>query len=325
MSKDKDLAKVLADLKRGADITVSRLGDMEFEAIERFSTGSLLLDKALGGGLPKGRIVEIWGYEASGKTMLTLHAISEVQKTGGTCAFVDAEHAFNPEFAENLGVDTGALLFTQPDSGEQGLEAVEKLLPHADLIVVDSVANLVPKAILEGDFEKASMGVHARMMSTALKKLTGAASRHGCTIIFINQVREKIGVMFGNPDTTTGGNSLKFYASVRLEMTRTSFNKVGDQVVGHRARVRVRKNKTAAPHKQAEFDIYYGHDGVTGIDKYGEVLDVCLDAGIIEKSGAWFTIGGQRAQGRTAARDLIANDPELYESLRKDAVEMLSP
>lgn len=294
---------------------IMKLGDDKIEAIEAISTGSLSLDVALGiGGFPKGRIVEIYGPESSGKTTLAIHAIAETQKSGGIAAFIDAEHAFDRFYAENLGVDTENLYISQPDNGEQALEITENLIRSGaiDLVVVDSVAALTPKAEIEGEMGDSKMGLQARLMSQALRKLTGTISKTGCCCIFINQLREKIGVMFGNPETTTGGNALKFYASVRLDIRRAGQIKVADEVVGNNVRVKVVKNKVAPPFRKAEFDIMYGE----GISKQGEIIDLGVAHGIINKSGSWFSYGDTKlGQGRDAVKGLMADNPELAEEV----------
>ena len=292
--------------------SVMKLGDKgKIVEIESYSTGSLGLDLALGiGGLPKGRIVEIYGPESSGKTTLTLHCVAEEQKKGGVCAFVDAEHALDPQYARKLGVDLDELLISQPDTGEQALEIIDTLVRSGavSMVVVDSVAALTPKSELEGDMGDSSVGVHARLMSKAMRKLTGSINRSGCTVIFINQIRMKIGVMFGSPETTTGGNALKFYASVRLDIRRTGSVKDRDEVVGNTTKVKVVKNKVAPPFKQVEFDIMYGE----GISKRGELIDMGVKAGIVEKSGSWFSYGDERiGQGRENAKTYLKDHPEI--------------
>ncbi len=295
--------------------TVMKLGDSQVEHIESISTGSLGLDIALGiGGLPKGRVVEIYGPESSGKTTLAIHAIANVQKTGGIAAFIDAEHAFDRFYAEKLGVDTQSLLISQPDNGEQALEIVENLIRSGavDLVVVDSVAALTPKAEIEGEMGDSRMGLQARLMSQALRKLTGTINKTGCCCIFINQLREKIGVMFGNPETTTGGNALKFYASVRLDIRRVSQIKDGDVVSGNRARVKVIKNKVAPPFRQAEFDIIFGE----GISKVGEIIDIGVEKGIIKKAGSWFSYEDTKlGQGRDSVKQLFLENPDLADEI----------
>lgn len=297
-------------------------GDNKID-VETIPTGSVSLDLALGGGIPKGRIIEIYGPESSGKTTLTLHAVAEVQKSGGTAAFIDAEHALDPAYAKRLGVDIEKLLVSQPDSGEQSLEIVETLVRSnaVDLVVVDSVAALVPQAEIEGDMGDSHMGLQARLMSQALRKLTGIISRSKCTVIFINQLRMKIGVMFGNPETTTGGNALKFYASVRMDIRRTSQIKVGEDVIGNRVRVKVVKNKIAPPFRQAEFDIMYNQ----GISTEGDILDLATDKGIVEKAGAWFAYGGENiAQGREAAKQYLKDNPKVLKEIDKKVREASS-
>jgi recombination protein RecA len=290
-------------------------GDNKID-IETTPTGSVSLDLALGGGIPKGRIVEIYGPESSGKTTLTLHAIAELQKLGGVAAFVDAEHALDPAYAKRLGVDIEKLLVSQPDSGEQALEIVETLVRSnaVDMVVIDSVAALVPQAEIEGDMGDSHMGLQARLMSQALRKLTSIISRSKCTVIFINQLRMKIGVMFGNPETTTGGNALKFYASVRMDIRRASQIKTGEEIIGNRVRVKVVKNKIAPPFRQAEFDIMYNH----GISKEGDILDLATEKGIVEKAGAWFAYGGENiAQGREAAKQYLSDNPKVLSEIDK--------
>jgi recombination protein RecA len=303
--------------------TVMKLGDAVVEEIDAISSGSLGLDLALGvGGYPRGRVVEIYGPESSGKTTLSLHAIAEVQKTGGIAAFIDAEHAFDKFYAENLGIDTDNLIISQPDHGEQALEITENLIRSGaiDLVVIDSVAALTPKSEIEGEMGDSKMGLHARLMSQALRKLTGTISKTKCTVIFINQLREKIGVMFGNPETTTGGNALKFYASVRLDIRRRTQLKDGDKVIGNMTKVKVVKNKVAPPFQVAEFDIMYGK----GISKTGEILDLGVEYGIVKKSGSWFSYNDTKlGQGRDSVKGVIADNPELAEELEtkiKDAI-----
>ncbi len=304
--------------------SVMRLGQREQAIeIESVSTGSLALDIALGiGGLPRGRVVEIYGPESSGKTTLTLHAVAEAQKAGGTCAFIDAEHALDPGYARKLGVDTDNLLISQPDTGEQALEIADTLVRSGviDVVVIDSVAALVPKAELEGEMGDSLPGLQARLMSQALRKLTGSISRSKCMVIFTNQIRSKIGVMFGSPETTTGGNALKFYASIRIDVRRIGAVKDKDEIVGNQTRVKVVKNKMAPPFKVVEFDIMYGE----GISKTGELVDLGVKAGLVEKSGSWFSYGEQRiGQGRENAKLFMKENPataqELEDALRKRA------
>jgi recombination protein RecA len=294
-----------------------KLGDTAIEPIEVISTGSLGLDIALGvGGLPKGRVIEIYGPESSGKTTLAIHAIAECQKNGGIAAFIDAEHAFDKYYAKKLGVDVENLLISQPDNGEQALEIADNLIRSGaiDIIVIDSVAALVPKSEIEGEMGDSKMGLQARLMSQALRKLTGTISKTGCCCIFINQLREKIGVMFGNPETTTGGNALKFYASVRLDIRRVSQIKDTDEVSGNRVKVKIVKNKVAPPFRIAEFDIMFGE----GISKAGEIIDLGVEYEIIKKSGSWFSYGETRlGQGRDAVKQLILDNPELMEELEE--------
>lgn len=296
--------------------TVMKLSDQKVNDIPAVSTGSLSLDIALGiGGLPRGRVVEIYGPESSGKTTLTMHAIAEAQKAGGTAAFIDAEHAFDPSYARKLGIDVDNLLIAQPDNGEQALEIADQLISSGaiDIIVIDSVAALVPKGELEGDMGDSKVGLHARLMSQALRKLTGTINKTNCLCIFINQLREKIGVMFGSPETTTGGNALKFYASVRLDIRRIGQIKEDkDNVTGNRTKVKVVKNKVAPPFKVVEFDIIYGQ----GISKVGEIVDLGVDMGIIGKSGSWFSYDGNKiGQGREAVKTLLLDNPELADQI----------
>jgi recombination protein RecA len=296
--------------------SIMQLGDDHKIDVATFSTGSLGLDIALGGGIPKGRIIEVYGPESSGKTTLTLHAVAEIQKQGGTAAFIDAEHALDPAYAERIGVDVANLLVSQPDNGEQALEIVETLVRSnaVDLIVIDSVAALVPQAEIEGDMGDAHMGLQARLMSQALRKLTGVINKSKCTVIFINQLRMKIGVMFGNPETTTGGNALKFYASVRMDIRRISQIKTADSVIGNRVKVKVVKNKIAPPFREAEFDIMYN----LGISKAGETLDLAVAKDIVGKSGAWFEYNDAKiGQGREAAKQYLLDNPKVLAEIDK--------
>ncbi len=305
--------------------TVMKLDDQKVMDVPAISTGSLGLDIALGiGGIPRGRVTEIYGPESSGKTTLTMHMIAEAQKAGGLAAFIDAEHAFDKGYAEKLGIDTENLLISQPDNGEQALEIAEHLIRSGaiDIIVIDSVAALVPKAELEGEMGESKMGLQARLMSQALRKLTGTISKTGCACIFINQLREKIGIMFGNPETTTGGNALKFYASVRLDIRRIGqIKESSDDITGNRVKVKVVKNKVAPPFKVVEFDIMYGR----GISKSGEIVDIGVELNVIQKSGSWFSYSGNKlGQGRDAVKQLIEDNPELMEDLEKRIKEKLS-
>ncbi len=296
--------------KQFGDGAIRRLGDTKTVDVELISGGALSLDIALGGGYPKGRIIEIYGPESSGKTTLTLHAIAEMQRSGGTAAFVDAEHALDPAYARRLGVDTDNLLVAQPDNGEQALEIVETLVRSnaVDLVVVDSVAALVPQAEIEGEMGDSHMGLQARLMSQALRKLTGIINKSNTIVIFINQIRMKIGVMFGNPETTTGGNALKFYASVRMDIRRTGQIKSGEEIIGNRTKVKIVKNKIAPPFRVAEFDIMYNE----GISRTGDVLDLAVLHNIVEKSGAWFGYGeGKIGQGREASKQYLADNPTV--------------
>lgn len=300
--------------------SIMKMGDSHAVPVECIPTGSISLDLALGGGIPKGRVIEIYGPESSGKTTLTLHAIAEIQKQGGTAAFIDAEHALDPAYAKRIGVDVENLLLSQPDNGEQALEIVETLVRSnaVDLIVVDSVAALVPRAEIEGDMGDSHMGLQARLMSQALRKLTGVISRSHATVIFINQIRMKIGVMFGNPETTTGGNALKFYASVRCDIRRIGQIKQGDAVIGNRTRVRVVKNKIAPPFREAEFDIMYNK----GISRSGDILDLATTRDIVEKAGAWFAYNDAKiGQGREAAKAYLEENPKVMDEIAKKVRE----
>lgn len=297
--------------------SVMRMGEVQAQKMDTISTGSLGLDIALGiGGLPKGRVVEIYGPESSGKTTLTLQAIAQCQKQGGTAAFIDAEHALDPVYAEALGVDLDSLLVSQPDTGEQALEICDMLVRSGavDLVVIDSVAALTPKAEIEGDMGDSHMGLQARLMSQALRKLTGNIKRTNCMVIFINQIRMKIGVMFGSPETTTGGNALKFYASVRLDIRRIGAVKQGDEIVGNETRVKVVKNKVAPPFKQTEFQILYGK----GTSKMGEIIDLGVKQGIVDKAGAWYSYNGDRiGQGKAKVADFLTTNPEIADDIEK--------
>ena len=305
--------------------TVMKLSDEKVMDVPAISTGSLGLDIALGiGGIPKGRVIEIYGPESSGKTTLSMHCIAEAQKAGGLAAFIDAEHAFDKSYAERLGIDTENLLISQPDNGEQALEITEQLIRSGaiDIVVVDSVAALTPKAELEGEMGDSKMGLQARLMSQAMRKLTGAINKSGCSCIFINQLREKIGVMFGNPETTTGGNALKFYASVRLDIRRIGQIKDGpDNIIGNRVKVKVVKNKMAPPFRVIEFDLMYGE----GISKVGEVLDLAVEMEIVKKAGSWFSYDGNKlGQGRDTVKGLLKDNPELMEDVESKIKEKLS-
>ena len=299
---------------------VMKMDDKHKVNVEVISTGSFGLDLALGvGGFPRGRIVEIYGPESSGKTTVALHTIAEAQKKGGICAFIDAEHAFDKSYAEKLGIDTANLLISQPDDGEQALEIADNLVRSGaiDVLVIDSVAALVPRAELEGDMGDSKVGLHARLMSQALRKLTGTIHKTGCVAIFINQLREKIGVMFGNPEVTTGGNALKFYASIRLDIRRNAQIKDGDEVIGNRTKVKVAKNKVAPPFRVVEFDIMYGK----GISRVGEVLDIAVDANIVQKSGSWFSYDGTKlGQGRDTVKALLEDNPELLADIESKII-----
>ncbi|MEI9913479.1 MAG: recombinase RecA [Candidatus Saccharibacteria bacterium] len=300
--------------------SIMKLGESANAVVETVPTGSISLDLALGGGLPKGRVVEIYGPESSGKTTITLHTIAEIQKLGGTAAFIDAEHALDPSYAKRIGVDIENLLLSQPDNGEQALEIAEALVRSnaVDVVVIDSVAALVPRAEIEGDMGDSLPGLQARLMSQALRKLTGVISRSNTTVIFINQIRMKIGVMFGNPETTAGGNALKFYASVRMDIRRIGQIKQGDKVIGNRTRIKVVKNKIAPPFKEAEFDIMYNQ----GISKAGDILDLAAARDIVEKSGAWYAYKGEKiGQGREATKAYLDKNPKVRDEIAKAVVD----
>ena len=315
------MSKIEKDFGKGS---IMKLGDENVEKVEVIPTGSISLNAALGvGGFPKGRIIEIYGPESSGKTTLAIHAIAEAQKSGGIAAFIDAEHAFDRFYAEKLGVDTSTLLISQPDNGEQALEIADQLIRSAavDIIVIDSVAALTPKEEIEGEMGDNVVGLHARLMSQALRKMTSTLSKTNTTCIFINQLREKIGVMFGNPETTTGGNALKFYSSVRLDIRRVTSIKDGDNVIGSQVRVKVVKNKVAPPFRKAEFEITFGE----GISKVGEIVDLGVEYGIIQKSGSWFSYNETRlAQGRDAVKNVIKDNPELAEEIEAKIMDAIS-
>ena len=336
MAKAKEIKEVNSDKLKALQATMERmdkqygkgavmkLGDKAIADIDVIPSGSLTLDLALGvKGYPKGRVVEIYGPESSGKTTLTIHAIAECQKQGGICAFIDAEHAFDAIYAKNLGVDVDNLIISQPDNGEQALEIADNLIRSGaiDLIIIDSVAALTPKAEIEGEMGDSQMGLQARLMSKALRKLTASISKANTCCIFINQLREKIGLMFGNPETTSGGNALKFYSSIRLDIRRSTQIKGGEEVTGNRTRVKVVKNKVAPPFRKAEFDIMYG----LGISKTGEILDIAVDKNIVKKSGSWFSYGETKlGQGRDAVKELIGDNPELMDELETKIYEMLA-
>jgi len=315
------MSKIEKDFGKGS---IMRMGDEQIENVDVIPTGSIGLNAALGvGGYPKGRIIEIYGPESSGKTTLAIHAIAEAQKAGGIAAFIDAEHAFDRFYAQKLGVDVDNLLISQPDNGEQALEIADQLIRSAaiDIIVIDSVAALTPKKEIEGDMGDSAVGLHARLMSQALRKVTSTIAKTNTTCIFINQLREKIGVMFGNPETTTGGNALKFYASVRLDIRRVTSIKDGDQVIGNQVRVKVVKNKVAPPFRKAEFEITFGE----GISRIGEIVDLGVEYGIIKKSGSWFSYGDSKlAQGRDATKQLLKDNPELCDELEAQIMEKLT-
>jgi recombination protein RecA len=324
MDKSKALEAALQQIERSyGKGSIMKLGEGQVVEIEAVSTGSLGLDIGLGiGGLPKGRVIEIYGPESSGKTTLALHCVAEAQKSGGQCAFIDAEHALDPVYANKLNVDIDEMLISQPDNGEQALEIADTLVRSGavSVVVIDSVAALTPRAEIEGDMGDAQMGLHARLMSQAMRKLTGSISKSGCMVIFINQIRMKIGVMFGSPETTTGGNALKFYASVRLDIRRIGSIKDRDEVIGNQTKVKVVKNKVSPPFKVVEFDIMYGE----GISKMGEIIDLGVKAGVVEKSGSWFSYGDQRiGQGRENAKQFLRDNPDMAEAIeqavRRDA------
>ena len=315
------MSKIEKDFGKGS---IMRMGDEQVEHVDVIPTGSIGLNAALGvGGYPKGRIIEIYGPESSGKTTLAIHAIAECQKAGGIAAFIDAEHAFDRFYAQKLGVDVDNLYISQPDNGEQALEIADQLIRSAaiDIIVIDSVAALTPKKEIEGDMGDSAVGLHARLMSQALRKVTSTIAKTNTTCIFINQLREKIGVMFGNPETTTGGNALKFYASVRLDIRRVTSIKDGDNVIGNQVRVKVVKNKVAPPFRKAEFEITFGE----GISKIGEIIDLGVEYGIIKKSGSWFSYQDSKlAQGRDATKQLLKDNPELCEELEAQIMQAIS-
>ena len=335
--KEKEVNSVNAEKLKALQMTIERLdksfgkgsvmrmGDTAVEPMEVISSGSVAVDIALGvGGYPKGRVIEIYGPESSGKTTLAIHAIAQVQKKGGIAAIIDAEHAFDRSYAEALGVDTNNLLISQPDNGEQALEIADNLISSGavDLLIVDSVAALTPKAEIEGEMGDSKMGLNARLMSQALRKLTATISKSGCCVIFINQLRDKIGVMFGNPETTTGGNALKFYASIRIDIRKIGQLKEGEEVYGNRTRVKIVKNKVAPPFKKAEFDIIYGK----GISKTGEIIDLGVELNVIKKSGSWFAYGDTKlGQGRDGVKQLLDDNHELAEEIEAKVVEALKP
>ena len=324
--KDKALEAALQQIqKQFGKGSIMKLGDETHMNIDAISTGSISLDMATGiGGVPRGRIIEIYGPESSGKTTLALHVVAEAQKKGGRAAFIDAEHALDPVYARNLGVDVDELLVSQPDTGEQALEICDMLARSAalDVIVIDSVAALVPRAEIEGEMGDSHVGLHARLMSQALRKITGTVNKTNTCVIFINQLREKVGIMFGNPEVTTGGRALKFYASMRMDVRRIESLKVGDSIVGNRTRVKIVKNKVAPPFKQAEFDIMYGQ----GISKAGDLLDCAASAGIIEKAGSWYSFEGERiGQGRENVKEFLKSHPEIMDKVERLLLESLKP
>ena len=325
MDKLKTLESTISQIERNfGKGSVMKLGEREVVEIDAISSGSLSLDVALGiGGLPKGRIVEIYGPESSGKTTLALHVIAEAQKKGGTCAFVDAEHALDPVYAKKLGVNTDEMLISQPDNGEQALEIADNLIRSAaiDILVIDSVAALTPKSEIEGEMGDSKLGLQARLMSQALRKMTATISKSGCICVFINQLRDKIGVMFGSPETTTGGNALKFYSSVRIDIRRSTQIKDGDRTIGNRTRVKIVKNKVAPPFRGAQFDIMYGE----GISKTGEIIDMGVEHGIIEKSGSWFSYDGTKlGQGRESVKKILQDNPDLSSELESKIRKFLA-
>ena len=324
VDKKKELDCAIAQIKKQfGEGAVMRLGEHENIKIDAISTGSLMLDIALGiGGLPRGRIVEVYGPESSGKTTLALHCIAEAQKNGGLAAFIDVEHALDPVYSSNLGVDIDALIISQPDTGEQALEITESLVKSGaiDVIVIDSVAALVPRAEIEGEMGDAHVGLQARLMSQALRKLTPIIAQSNCLAIFINQLREKVGVIYGNPEVTTGGRALKFYASVRLDIRRIETLKVNGEVIGSRTRAKVVKNKVAPPFKEAEFDVLYGK----GISREGEIIDASIKLGIIQKSGAWFTYKDYKLQGKDSVKELLKNEPSLAEEIKSEVLKALN-
>ena len=323
--KEKALAAALAKIEKDyGKGTIMRLGDDIQEHVEAIPTGSLTLDLALGiGGVPRGRIIEIYGPEASGKTTLALNIVGSAQKEGGTAAYIDVEHALEPAYAQALGVDTDSLLLSQPDTGEQALDITESLVRSGavDVVVIDSVAALIPRSELEGEIGDSVVGVLARLMSQAMRRLAGAISKNNCTVIFINQLRQKIGVMYGNPEVTSGGMALKYYASVRIDIRRIETLKVNGSMIGSRTRAKIVKNKVAPPFKEAEFDIIYGE----GISRIGEIIDMGIKLNLIEKAGAWYTIGDQRFQGKDAVKEFLNDNPEIADELTNQIKEKLNP